>query len=93
MPLSPLSPNVKVSQGVTKNGPHDEFVDAINATDAAAYHASITAPGCENLSAQKSPTMPTSTVDCQPRRSSAASPVSPNPLLFRSIFSPLPLSY
>ncbi|KAI0428495.1 chromatin assembly factor 1 subunit A-domain-containing protein [Xylaria sp. FL1042] len=64
MPLSPLSPNVKVSQGVTKNESHDELADV---KDTTAYHVSINALGCENLSAQKSPTM---SADCQPQPSS-----------------------
>ncbi|KAI1422200.1 chromatin assembly factor 1 subunit A-domain-containing protein [Xylaria sp. FL1777] len=55
MPLSPLSPNVQVFQGVAKDGSH---------------HASIDALGCENLSSQNPPTMPTSAVDCQPQPSS-----------------------
>ncbi|KAI0977506.1 chromatin assembly factor 1 subunit A-domain-containing protein [Xylaria arbuscula] len=67
MPLSPLSPNVKVSQGVTKNGSHDEFVGA---TDAAPLHTSIDSLGCENLSAQKPPIMSSLTVESQPQLSS-----------------------
>ncbi|GAW16922.1 hypothetical protein ANO14919_063690 [Xylariales sp. No.14919] len=67
MPLSPLSPNVKVSQGVTKKGSHVELIDA---TDATTRDASIDTLGCENLSAPKSPTMSTSTVESQPQLSS-----------------------
>ncbi|KAI1311495.1 chromatin assembly factor 1 subunit A-domain-containing protein [Xylaria venustula] len=67
MPLSPLSPNVKVSQGVTKHGSHNEFVGVI---DVAPLHTSVDSLGCENLSAQKPPAMSTSTVESQPQLSS-----------------------
>ncbi|TGJ80299.1 hypothetical protein E0Z10_g8470 [Xylaria hypoxylon] len=70
MPLSPVSPNVKVSQGVTRKGSRNEFIDT---TDATGHHASIDAMGCENLSAPKSPTMPTSTAEPQRQLSSAPS--------------------
>ncbi|KAK5630853.1 hypothetical protein RRF57_006568 [Xylaria bambusicola] len=61
MPLSPLSPNVKVLQGAAKDGAHDDFVQPIDAVTAC--HISIDTPGCENLSTPKPPTMPTATVD------------------------------
>ncbi|KAI0810588.1 chromatin assembly factor 1 subunit A-domain-containing protein [Xylaria sp. FL0064] len=67
MPLSPLSPNVKVSQGVSKNGPHEELAHITNTTT---YHASMNTLGYEILSAQKAATMSASTVDCQPQLSS-----------------------
>ncbi|KAI0533468.1 chromatin assembly factor 1 subunit A-domain-containing protein [Xylaria digitata] len=68
MPLSPVSPNVKVSQGVTREGSLKEFTDATTTTD---YHVSIDAVGCENLSAPKSPTISTSTAERQSHLSSA----------------------
>ncbi|KAJ3569868.1 hypothetical protein NPX13_g5931 [Xylaria arbuscula] len=65
MPLSPLSPNLKVSQGVPKDASRH---DRVHPPDAATtYHFSIDAPGCENSSAHKPPTMPTATVGCQPQ--------------------------
>ncbi|KAI0514367.1 chromatin assembly factor 1 subunit A-domain-containing protein [Xylaria bambusicola] len=71
MPLSPLSPNVKVSQAVAKDGAHDDCAHPIDT--ATACHTSIDAPGCENLSVPKPPTMSSTTVDGPPPQSSERS--------------------
>ncbi|KAI1154304.1 chromatin assembly factor 1 subunit A-domain-containing protein [Nemania diffusa] len=64
MPLFPVSPNVKASQGTAGKRPHKEFLDASNTMT---YDASVDALDCENLSSQKSPTASTSTIECLPQ--------------------------
>ncbi|KAI8946221.1 chromatin assembly factor 1 subunit A-domain-containing protein [Xylaria longipes] len=67
MPLSPVSPNVQVSQVGAGKRSLDQFVDA---TDTSTYRASIDTIDCEDLSALKSPTMSRSAVESQPQLSS-----------------------
>ncbi|KAI1827884.1 hypothetical protein F4861DRAFT_293425 [Xylaria intraflava] len=64
MPLSPVSPNVKLSQVAAEKGSH-EFVDANAAVDPV-YHASIDTLEGENIHAQKL-AMSASTMECQPQ--------------------------
>ncbi|GAP87609.1 putative chromatin assembly factor 1 subunit a protein [Rosellinia necatrix] len=67
MPLFSLSPNLKSSPVVARERLQNRFGNAIGA---ASLPASIDALDCENPSVQKSPTMLTSTVECQPQPSS-----------------------
>ncbi|KAI1745854.1 chromatin assembly factor 1 subunit A-domain-containing protein [Xylaria scruposa] len=94
MPLSPMSPNVQVSQA----GAEKRLLDQCIETETTTHRASTDAIDCEDPSALKSHTMSTSAVECQPQSSDVpvvemGSPPESSPLTeARSITPPLELS-